>query len=44
VGVGKTILLRSYLTKVDAHTQKTVYIRNLSPAPQRRSSINCTRC
>jgi type II secretory pathway predicted ATPase ExeA len=27
-GVGKTILLRSYLTKVDAQTQKTIYILN----------------
>src|SRR5689334_14339306 len=27
-GVGKTILLRSYLTKVDAATQKTIYILN----------------
>lgn len=27
-GVGKTILLRSYLTKVDATTQKTIYILN----------------
>lgn len=28
VGVGKTILLRSYLTKVDANKQKTIYILN----------------
>jgi general secretion pathway protein A len=28
VGVGKTMLLRSYLTKVDANTQKTIYILN----------------
>jgi general secretion pathway protein A len=28
VGVGKTILLRSYLTKVDADKQKTIYILN----------------
>ena len=27
-GVGKTIILRSYLTKVDAHRQKTIYILN----------------
>ncbi len=27
-GVGKTIILRSYLTKVDAHKQKTIYILN----------------
>jgi type II secretory pathway predicted ATPase ExeA len=27
-GVGKTIILRSYLTKVDAHKQKTLYILN----------------
>ena len=27
-GVGKTIILRSYLTKVDAQKQKTVYILN----------------
>ena len=27
-GVGKTMLLRSYLTKVDATTQKTIYILN----------------
>lgn len=28
VGVGKTIILRSYLTKVDANKQKTIYILN----------------
>ena len=28
VGVGKTIILRSYLTKVDADKQKTIYIVN----------------
>ncbi len=28
VGVGKTIILRSYLTKVDATKQKTIYILN----------------
>ena len=28
VGVGKTIILRSYLTKVDAKKQKTIYILN----------------
>lgn len=28
VGVGKTIILRSYLTKVDANKQKTIYIFN----------------
>jgi len=27
-GVGKTIILRSYLTKVDAHKQKTIYVLN----------------
>ena len=27
-GVGKTIILRSYLTKVDANKQKTIYILN----------------
>jgi general secretion pathway protein A len=27
-GVGKTIILRSYLTKVDAQKQKTLYILN----------------
>ena len=27
-GVGKTIILRSYLTKADAHKQKTIYILN----------------
>src|SRR5262245_54063381 len=27
-GVGKTIILRSYLTKVDADTQKTIYVLN----------------
>jgi general secretion pathway protein A len=27
-GVGKTIILRSYLSKVDANKQKTIYIRN----------------
>src|SRR6476659_9732927 len=28
VGVGKTIILRSYLTKVDTNKQKTIYILN----------------
>src|SRR5262249_37220784 len=28
VGVGKTIILRSYLTKVDANKQKTIYVLN----------------
>jgi type II secretory pathway predicted ATPase ExeA len=28
VGVGKTIILRSYLTQVDANKQKTIYILN----------------
>ena len=27
-GVGKTVILRSYLTKVDANTQKTIYVLN----------------
>ena len=27
-GVGKTIILRSYLTKVDAQKQKTIYVLN----------------